>query len=388
MSLKQLALIVVVLAALAGAGWWLSKPKSAEKSMAVYSVGSKPITPDLAAKTATLELFAKDAETPSVILSRLAGEDRWVVASRQDVPVDFQKLAGLFKMMLDWEVARTFPVTDASRERLELGALRVVLKDASGNSLLALNVGKASTSGGSFAIVEAHPATALEMKSNIFLDTVESNWIERKVASINASDVKEFTVNFAGGAGSIRFSREKSDAPWVTDSVPDDKIINPGAVDRFVSAVVETRSIEELADKQAPAIVRAQELAHECQFVTFDGQRYTIMVGRDPGLPKPESSVEAPAEDVPAWAEGVVESEPKPAPEPAAEEPRYVYATYSIVDAKNPWAAKAPDYAFRVSEYTHEQIPGAPTGFFLDKPKPPVKEELNQATKEETVGNQ
>lgn len=370
MSLKQLAILVVVLAAIAGAGWWLSKPKvhqkaTVEKSANVYSVGTKLVTPELLAKVTAIDLYAKDAESPSVSLAKLPDANHWVVANQDNVPVAFDKLADFVKIMNHWRVVRTFPLTEANRERLELGTLRVILKDSAGNVVFDLNIGKVSPIDGSFVILNGNTSTVIETNSSIYLDTIASNWVERRVATIKASDVKEFTINFANGAGSIHVSREKSDGEWTTD-IPEGKVLNPGAVTRFVTAVVETVSITDIPDRNTPAVVRAQEVAHECEFVTFDGKRYTIKVGRDPGVPQPEPSEED--AEIPAWAEGVVESEPKPAPAP--EEPRYVYATYVIEDSKNAWASKAPDYAFRVSEYTHNQIPTSADGFFLDKPKP------------------
>lgn len=377
MSLKHLALAVVALAAIAGAAWWLSQPKSAVPTATAGAIGKNPIPAAIAAQTTVVELYSKDADAPAVVLSKAEGDDKWVVASRQEVPVDFQKLASLFKNIMQWEVSRTFPITEQNRERLELSTLRLVLKDESGNVLRAINVGKASITGGSFAIVESQPETALEIKSGVQLDTVESNWIERKVATINASDVKAFTIRFANDGGSTTFSRETADSEWTTTDLPDDKILNPGAVNRFVAGVVETRSIEESPDLEDAAIVRAQAVAHECEFITFSGERYTINVGQDPGLPQPESA-DAPAmgtEETPAWAEGIVEPQPEAPPaSPAEETPRYVYATYTIEDAKNPWAAKANGYAFRVSEHTYKQIPSSVDGFFLDKPTAPAQE--------------
>lgn len=349
MKIKNLTILVLVLAVLTVITWFFKRPSPPP--------GLDPRTGATLIDRETLvsakRISLKDNGGEVTLVSD--GESgAWRVVDYYDFPADFSKLSNLAGDLQEAVILRLVTRNPDRMERLDFGASAITVDTGGALPAFNLEIGKSAEGGGRFVRYQGEEKAYLTDLS-LYLDATPKNWVQARLIEFGADDVARVEVGFDEEERSLVLNRDEAGADW---QVASDHEADGAKTRELVSLINRLSSLrftetdESMSDEAVAARANSRPLAVEL----FDGTRYTIEIGRRPVPPVP------PAED------GVEEdpaAEPPPAPQPG---PVYVFIESNRDDdAVNDLMVRR---SFQVSDYTFTSLPADPTALLEPVPEP------------------
>lgn len=348
MKLKNLTILVLVLAVLTTITWFVKRPNPPP--------GLDPRTGqsliDREALAAARQIVLKhDGGEVTLVTNGDSGD--WTVTEYHGFPADFSKLSNLAGDLQAAVILRLVTRNPDRMERLDFGASSLTIDTGGAVPATHLELGKTAEGGSRFIRFEGEDKAYLT-DLNLTLDATPKSWVQARLIEFGADEVARIEIGFDGDEPPLLVSREEADSEWLVASDQEAGGVKTRELDSLINRLSSLRFTEtdEPASDEATA---AREHARTLAVELFDGTRYAIEVGRRPAPPLPPE--EGPGEDPMA--------EPPPAPQPG---PVYVFIESNRDDATvNDLMTRR---SFQVSDYTLTSLPAEPSTLLEPVPEP------------------
>jgi hypothetical protein len=294
---KQFLLVLVALAVLVGAGFWLQSWKRSSYQAVDTRVGQRLVEGFKVDDVATIEIVE-----PKATVTLVRGERGWTVKERSDYPADLEPIRDLLLKLQELKVVQAEGLSDAVKPRLQLAAPEagakpeetgtvVDLKGRDGKSVAKLVLGKKTVKemkipglpggvpSGRYVLVAADPQR-VNLVNESFGNVVAKpeQWLAKELMRYE----RPKSIATFGPDGKQRWvvAKDKEDAEW--------KLAGPGPLDlqkaydassalyalQVADAAPGVNDADAGLDK--PTTVRAE---------TFEGWTYELQIGK----PAPEN---------------------------------------------------------------------------------------------------
>lgn len=343
MKLKTLVLVVIVLAALSGAAYWLNRPPAPPP--ADPRVGKPLVDGSVIDGAAGLKLTDQGK---SVALSRLPN-GTWQDDSYFDLPADFSKLSSFINDLSSAKIDRLVTQNPERIGRLEFGSTSIALLDGKGAAVWSVNLGKNADQGGRF-VRFGDENKAYLASLNAWIDNDAKSWADAQLLNLKVDDVAKLEIPL-DDSRPVVLARKTKDDSWTVSPLPAGKQLNPDKVSTILSSLSSLR-FSDSSDPDDPQAKAARAHERVYRLTTFAGKTYTVALGR-----KPEEKILKPVAQSPKVDLTFKPGETKAAAKPPTPEYDTVPAgpVYVWVD---PEPSKAYDKrAFQVDEYTFTSLP-------------------------------
>ena len=354
MRLRPLLTTLAILVPTAGAVWWLQRPAPPAQS-ADARLGQRVADPAslTSATRVRFKALGKTAE-----LTRTT-DGRWTIAASDTapaLPADASRLTRFASDLVSPKVERLVTENPSRIATLEFDATAVTFLDATGKSLLELDLGKTADGGGRF-IRYGSEAKAYLARLNASIDADPANWRDTALVSLKSEEIASLTFAFPGAAPVV-ITRPDAKTGWTSPATPAGQQVKTATVTTQLTNLTGLRYTQ-VAPTLDPAVIAARVLTRDMTLTTFDGRSVKLTLGRAPEAPKPAKPATTPAEG----------STPPPEP-PAPPRPVYAEVTDSKPDAI--LAAAAKTHAFQIGEWIHTGLPATSADLFEPVPTPPA----------------
>lgn len=296
MNRKQLAILLVLVIVLGGAGLVLRKKQSASWTGGDPSIGKKPLS-DLAVNDVTHLAIKHDASEVNLVKK----DDLWRVRERNDYPANYSEISDFLLKVRDVKVVQSEKVGASRLGRLSLAsgagadsALVVDFKGQNDRTLKSLLLGKkhmkkgdrASQFGemgeegwpdGRYVRVGADSDRVLLISDALAnIEPKPDQWLNKDFFKIEK--VRSIAVAFPAATNSWKLTRDTETADWkLADAKPGEQldsskasgVINPLSSPSFSDVLASAKPEETGMVK--PIVVTAE---------TFDNFTYTLKVGQ------------------------------------------------------------------------------------------------------------
>jgi len=372
MKLKNILIVVVLLAVLSGASLLLNR-KAPPATEADPRVSQPLVAADVVNQAAGVRI----SENGKTVLLKKFGTG-WVVSSYYDLPVDFQKLAHFVQEFAATKIDRFVTGNPQRLAGLEFKDTKVVLLDATDHPLAEITLGKNAESGGRFLRFGDEPKAYLA-PINAWLDTEAKNWADSALTSFKTDDIAKVSLTFAEG-GPITLSRAKKGAAFAADALPAGQQLKATTVDSLLNGLNNLR-FTETSEPGDPKAEAARAHSRTATLTTFGGKTITVALGREPEHtvvtdPDPKPAAGGPAavigpvtakDGAAAESEGPAKVVGGPITKTVPAGPVFAFVTTSeATDAVN---AAMKKRAFQVGETAFTGLPGKADDFFEPAPK-------------------
>ncbi|HEY3758077.1 MAG TPA: DUF4340 domain-containing protein [Opitutaceae bacterium] len=273
MKLKTLVAVVIVLAVLSGAAYWLNRPPAQpapDPRVGKLLVDSATIT-----GSTTIKLTDQGK---TVQLSRQAN-GTWLDDSYFGLPADFSKLSSFTNDLSSAKIDRLVTQNPERIARLEFGSTSLALLDAKGVTLWSLNLGKSADQGGRF-VRFGDESKAYLASLNAWIDNDAKSWADAQLLNLKSDDIAKIEIPLEDHSA-VTVTRKTKDEAWKCADAPAGKQLNSDKLATILSSLTSVR----FTDSSSPADPQAKSaLAHERVFklTTFAGKTYTVALGRKP----------------------------------------------------------------------------------------------------------
>ena len=297
---KQLAVVLVLLAALGGVALFLNSRSTASWSSASTTSGNKVLDFPLNDVTqATIK--DKNAE-----LSLVKKDDVRGVKERADYPADFDKVSALLRKLWELRPVQDVKVGPSQLGRLELTApgqgtnsgTLIDLKGAGDKRIEGLLLGKKhlrnpdqpAAEGGGIAMGRYVMAEDGSNRVYLVADTFDeivstpSQWLSREFFKVDKP--RSITVAGTGPGVNYKVVHDGPTSPWkLADPKPGEEL--DGSKVAAVSSQFASPSFTDVLPPDAPASETGLDKPSTVQIETFDGFVYDIRIGKlkDEGYP-------------------------------------------------------------------------------------------------------
>jgi len=368
MKLKNLLIVVALLAALSGAVYWLNRPTPPPAADA--RVGQPMV--DQATVEAAAKLRLTD-QGKSVVLSRQGGA--WHDDSYYGMPVDFSKLSSFTNDLTSAKLDRLVTANPSRVARLDFNGTKIELLDAADHPIWSVDLGKNADQGGRFARFTGEGKAYLA-SLNAWLDTDPKSWADAALITVKPDEVAKMELPLDDGK-TVTVSRAKKDAPWTASPLPAGQEVKTDKITGALSSLTGLR-FSDSSDPADAAVAPAKAHERIYHLTTFDGKSYTVALGRKPEEKKLKPIDKNAKMDLSfkpgdaAKPAGDAAGKP-PAPEYDTTPAGPVYAWVTAGDSAAPINALMQKRAFQVDEYTYTSLPQKADDLFEPAPKPPAK---------------
>jgi len=368
-KLKPLLFAVGSLAVVAAIGWWLSGKPAADKDDADNRAGQNLLAPDVLSKTRHIVL-SKDSGSESAVL-QYDPEGMWTLPDYYGLRVDFSKLQSLTRNLLDARIRRLVSRNPDRLSRLELGNSRIVFQSEAGETIWDLEIGKRGPSGGYFVRYNGEEAAYIANLS-LYLDAGQENWADKKILPFDSQDVSAIEIKFPDTDSPIPFHRENAEEDFQSPDLPENQSIINQELKNLINSLVNARFVDATGPDE-PDVVSARANTRKITLKLFQGDAYTLAIGRRPPEPvnpaqpdvamSPETAgrERSPAQpDVAmspetAGRERSLDEEEESQPEMTNPGPVYIF--YECSDPDNRINKIMKLAAFSYSNYLYSQLP-------------------------------
>lgn len=377
MNLRNLSIIVAILAVLCAVAWVLRRPAPPASDDA--RVGSPVLASDLAGQAARVRIA--DAGK-SVELAR-AADGSWTVPSYHDFPADFAKLSRLVTDLTEAKVRRLVTSRPDRLARLEFKDTSISMSDAAGKELWQVDLGKNAEGGGRFLRYRNEDKGYLANLS-LWIDTEPKNWADAVILALKSDELGRIEIGFTDGAvAPVVLARATKDGSWGAESVPEGQRLKADRITSLVSGFSSLRFSETAAPDDERAVA-ARAHSRTLKFTNFDGKSWIVTLGRTPEEKRPKQPSPGAETTKPGGAGNSPEADrvgPNALSKPATESstttetekagPEFetvpagpVFVTIACSDANARINALMQRRAFQVSEWTYTSLPAAPADLF------------------------
>ena len=373
MKLKQLLLIVALLAAVSALVFIVRRPAPAPSADA--RLGQPLLTTTTAENIAEIRL--SDAGKTLTLKRDSAGA--WYVPAYYDFPADFQKIARFVTELAETKLTRLVTTNPDRIARLEFKDTHITILDASAQTLATLTLGKTSETGGRFLRFDAE-AKAYLAPLTTYLDLEPKNWAQAELLALKPDDIAHIEMSFSADER-ITFKRAKKEDPWTASATPAGQKLKPDALVPTLNTLTSLRFTEttDLADANALA---AKPHARSFQIETFDKKILKISLGRKPE----EKKIKPPVADAKTGLAALgsatelaqksatgtpVEPAKPPAPDFETIPAGPVFVTLSHSESSAPINTLMAKRAFQIAEYSFTSLPQKTADLFEAAPPTP-----------------
>jgi hypothetical protein len=359
MKLRPLFITIAVLVPVAGAVWSFQRPTPASQETDVR-IGERVADPSVITGATKVRIKAAGK---SLELSRAdSNATRWTVAAASVgdpvLPADSSRLARLAADLVAPKIERLVSSNPARVSTLGLDDTALTFLDASGKTLLALDLGKDADGGGRF-LRYGTEAKAYLARLTPSLDADAAGWRDTAlISNLKPEDIGSVSFTLPSNPTTVVVSRPDAKSPWTSTATPAGQQVNSATIANQLTNFTGLRYTA-FAPVFDPGVIAARILTRDVTLSTFDGRTIRIQLGRAPEPPKPAKPATPPTEGTP----------PPPEP-PAPPRPVYVEVTASRPDAI--LAAAAKTHAFEVGDWIHTALPTKSDDLFEPVPAPPA----------------
>jgi hypothetical protein len=358
MKLRPLLLTLAVLVPAAGAVWWLQRPAPPAQS-ADARLGQRVADPAslTSATRVRFKALGKTAE-----LAR-TDEGRWTIAASDKtpaLPADASRLTRLAADLVSPKVERLVTENPGRLATLELDSTEVAFLDATGKTLLELDLGKNADGGGRFLRYGSEPKAYLA-RLNASIDADATNWRDTALIALKSDEIASLAFAFPGPAPVV-ISRPDAKTGWTSPATPAGQQVKTGSITTQLTNLTGLRYTQ-VAPALDPGVIAARVLTRDVTLTTFDGRTVKLTLGRAPEVPKPAKPAPTPPADG---------STPPPEPAEPPAPPRPVYAEVTDSKPDTLLAAAAKTHAFEIGEWIHSGLPATAADLFEPVPAPPA----------------
>ena len=374
MKLKNLLIVVVLLAAVSAVVFVVQRPAAPTK--ADPRVGQS-LFQGVVIDQATKLNLTDQAKTVSLVRQ---SDGSWQVASYYNLPADFSKLSTFVNSLTEAKIQRLVTSNPERLARLEFKDTKVELSGAAGKELWSVTFGKNAETSGRYVRFGNEQKAYLANFSG-WLDADSKNWANRQILDVKPEEIASVEIPFADG-GPVKVSRAKKDDAWISDKTPTGEKVSAAKI----SSLLGTTGNLQFTDTTDPTDANAVAAkTHERVFklTTFDGKTYTVAMGRKPEdkklkpapekgpLPVPSPKASTPADTTKGTTVGPKPLEIKPAgPEYETIPAGPVFVFISSSDASAPINAWMKKRAFEISDYVFTALPQKTADIFEAMPVP------------------
>ncbi len=357
MKLKPLIIAIAVLAMLAGLAYWARHKPASTDGESHSLVGENLLPAEIVQKTGHIEASQKDEEN---VIRLVKNEDgKWVLPDYHGMPVNFNKLNGIIKNLKDAEVFRWVTGKPERAADLELGENKVILKSSpEGQVLWQIETGKRAKSGGVFIRLGEKEDVYLA-DANLYVDTRIENWADKKILEFTKDDVAGLTIEFPEEPDSFTISRGSKDDSFTSDQLAADEQIKESEAARVINSLINARFNEVIEDRDGPDAAGARENARAFTLKLFDGDVYTLKIGRRPkDWTPPEETPSATAEaPEPEKATETAKPGEEAKPETQFNEPGPVCIFYECNNPEFLWNPILEKLVLAFPDYVYNNLP-------------------------------
>ena len=342
MNLKKLAVVIVILAVLAGLTLFLER--NPEAGPLDERTGER-IVADQQLRDLSRLVIREDGE-PAVTLGR-GDHGHWFLAGEFRKPVDFSRLSRLADTLAEAEIRRFVTERPERLDRLDLGRNGIAFyTPASDEPVLDILLGDTADQGGTY-FQFAGDDRAYLLSERLWLDTTASNWADKTPFDLDPAEIATMELAFAPAEEpSLVLEREDAEADFQQQAENDDREVAQERVTRFLRSLLNLRSTR-IAPLDGEEAAAARDHRRPIRLRTFDGNDLQLSIGRKPEVPAPEKATPA---------EGNGEEAADTAPEPL-EEAGPVLVWLEKLPPNHPFTGLAGTHAFVVSDSLFTNFP-------------------------------
>ena len=296
MNRKQFSLLLILLAVLGGAGWFVW-----QRGGSAWSEGSSAAADAKVLSFPLNDVASATIRRPTGDVSLVKKGDIWTVKERADYPADFNQVSDLLRALWELKSAQEVKAGPSQLPRLELvepgkapaGAGTLVeLKDQGGKTLASLLAGKKYTRRGDDAsgmppfpagryVMPAggsnNPRIALVSAPLDALDQAPERWLSRDFFRVES--VKSVAVQGATPAMRWKLFRATAAAPWELADPKPDESVDPAKVAQYATLWQSASFTDVLPPDTKPAD-RGLDQPSIVTMETFDGLTYALRAGK------------------------------------------------------------------------------------------------------------
>ena len=273
MKLKTLVVVVVILAAVAVAVHFLTRP--AKQPPADSRIGQPLVARSVIEQAHTLRL-TENGKT--VTLTKSDG-GVWRVAEYYDFPADFTKLSRLVSDLSGAKLERLVTQNPERIATLDFKDTGITITDSGNKNTWSLTMGKNAESGGRFVRFDKENKAFLT-RLNAYLDVEPKNWADASLLSLKPEDIASVEISFPDGK-SLTAKRAKKEDAFSSDAAPSGKRLKGESIATLISSMGSLRFSDTNALND-PNAVAASAHSRTVRFTTFDGKTIAVNVGRKP----------------------------------------------------------------------------------------------------------
>lgn len=281
----------------------------------------------------------------------------WVLEDFYGVPADLTKLRSLVSQFLEATIIRSVTENPERIERLNIGRQHILFLGVDGQPLWELETGKRGPSGGTFVRLNSIPEVLLA-DLDLYLNTEKQDWIDKTVLDFDPKDIAEVSLSFTGETTPLILNRETKDALFSSTELGEGQKIKQKEVTRFLNSLINARIIK-VNDAADASAIEARAHAQSFYFKRFNGEQYTLDIGRKP---TPPSDAEIKGESTVDEETAALETKP---------EPVFIFYTFSR-STDNPWQASLEQVSLTVPDSLYDQLPETRQVFIetIEAPEP------------------
>ncbi len=267
MKLRPLLLTLAVLVPAAGAVWWLQRPAPPAQA-ADARLGQRVADPAslTSATRVRLKALGKTAE-----LAR-TDEGRWTIAVSDKtpaLPADASRLTRLAADLVSPKVERLVTENPGRLATLELDSTEIAFLDATGKTLLELDLGKNADGGGRFLRYGSEPKAYLA-RLNASIDADATNWRDTALIALKSDEIASLAFAFPGAAPVV-ISRPDAKTGWTSPATPAGQQVKTGSITTQLTNLTGLRYTQ-VAPALDPGVIAARVLTRDVTLTTFDGR--------------------------------------------------------------------------------------------------------------------
>ena len=362
MKLKSIVLTIALLAALAAAAFFATRPTP--PPLADLRVGQPIVDRATVEKAAKLRL-TDQGKTVTLVRQPDA---TWKVTSYYDFPADFSKLATFIGGLTDAKLERLVTSRPDRIALLEFKDTKIDLLDSSDKELWSVTLGKTPDTGNGRYLRYGTEQKAFLASLSAYLDAESKNWANTELLALKVDDVMKIEIPFAEG-GPVTVSRAKKEDPWTAATTPAGQKLKADRIASLLSSLSSIR-FSDTNDLTDPNAVAAKANERLFTIETFDKKVLKIALGR-----KPEEKKLKPAAPTADGKTGLAslgtaadllkkDADGKPAEPAKPLTPEFetipagpVFVTIAQAEATAPVNALMQKRAFQISDYTFTSLP-------------------------------
>jgi hypothetical protein len=217
-------------------------------------------------------------------------DDKWVVKSRYNYPVDFKKLIDFVKKWKEAKIGRSFKASEASLARMELlppdkseakeeekGTMVTLIKD-DGSVIAKIITGKVRendqrASGGQYVRIDDSETVYLTDKNFKYMTKDSKGWIDKDLLDIKEEDIQKVVFRNWQGEKIYTIQREKKGEDAKLVNAPEGRKQKKSEVSSVLRALSSLR-IEDVANPSDDKTDKSK--IDKMTFYLFNGKVYTL----------------------------------------------------------------------------------------------------------------